>query len=86
MNSKHRQYHRLVQIVRDVELLQAEVAELHEQGAEVEAITAALAKLGTDVDALIAKGAGSITPAQAQTIADGLTALSAKVEAAVTAA
>jgi prefoldin subunit 5 len=85
MNSTHRRYSRLTQIVREIELLQAEVNELESQGAEVEAINAALSKLGTDVDPLIAKGAGSISPAQAQTIADGLAALSAKVEAAVAA-
>ena len=57
--------------------------ELKEEGAKVDQITQALAQLGTDLDSLIAKP-GGITPAQTQTILDGITALDAKVKAALT--
>ncbi len=63
--------------------LQARVKFIKEEGVNVDAINAALTKLETDVDALIAKGAGSITPAQAQTIVTALTAVSTKIEAAI---
>ena len=75
----------LERLKKEVALIQQRLNVLKAEGVNVEAINAALAKLSTDVDALIAKGSGGITPAQAQTIVDGLTALSTKIEAAVAA-
>lgn len=45
-------------------------------------ITQQLDRLSRGVDTLIAKGQGSITPAQAATITSSLSDLAAKVEAA----
>ena len=75
----------LERLKKEVALIQQRINVLKAEGVNVEAINAALAKLSIDVDALIAKGSGGITPAQAQTIVDGLTALSTKIEAAVAA-
>ena len=68
-----------------IRVLQKRVAFIALQGGNVEAIQTALDRLSRDVDALIAKAQGSITPAQAQSIVDGLTALATKLEAATTA-
>ena len=75
----------LERLKKEVAIIQQRLNVLKAEGVNVEAINAALAKLSTDVDALIAKGSGGITPAQAKTIVDGLTALSTKIEAAVAA-
>lgn len=81
MTRKHNK--ELASIREDIECLGERIAKLKKEGINVDQVNAALAQLSTDVDALIAsKGTGGITPAQAQTISDGLTALSAKVKAA----
>lgn len=75
----------LRQIRKELRSLRERVNKIKQEGFKLEIITTALTQLGADVDALIAKGAGSITPAQAQTIADWLNALDAKVKAAISA-
>lgn len=52
--------------------------------AELQDAQAALAKLGADVDALIAKPSTGIAPADVQTLTDGMNAIDAKVVAATT--
>jgi outer membrane murein-binding lipoprotein Lpp len=85
MTRKHNHSKELAAIRKEVEYLQARVAKLQKEGINVEQVTAALTQLGTDVDALIAsKGVAGITPAQAQTIVDGISAISVKVKAATT--
>ncbi len=81
MPRKHQR--ELAELLREVERIQQRVDELKEEGVKVDQITQALAQLGTDLDSLIAKP-GGITPAQTQTILDGITALDAKVKAALT--
>jgi hypothetical protein len=79
-----RKHHReLMELLKETRRIQGRVDELKKEGANVDQITAALAQLGTDLDSLIAKP-GGITPAQTQTILDGITALDAKVKAALT--
>lgn len=85
MAARKHKHPRLRAILNEIAQLSAEIQKLSEEGIDVDAINAALTQLNTDVDALIAKSAGAITPAQAKAIADGLTALSKKVTDATTA-
>lgn len=69
-----------------INTFQKRVEFIQSQGVDVEQVNTAISDLSTNVDALIASKApaGGITPAEAQTIVDGLTAISTKIKAAIT--
>jgi threonine dehydratase len=80
-------HHELRKIKREIAALEKRVNSLKAQGATVDQVNAALADLKTKVEALIAsKGQAGITPAQAQTIVDGINSIAAEVVAATTSA
>jgi len=74
----------LAEIKKEISALQKRVSKIQKDGFNVDQINAALSQLNTDVDALIAKGAGAITPAQAATIAQALTDMDTKIKSALT--
>ncbi len=79
-----RDFTELKRIARQVAKFQKRVTILATRikGEDMDQITAALERLSRAADALIAKGQGAITPAQAGQIASTLSDLAAKIEAA----
>jgi hypothetical protein len=80
---KSKRHHALVGIQNELLEIQKRIEVLKSEGENVDQITALMTTLGTDLDALIAQGQGALTPANVQTIVDGLSALDAKVKAVI---
>ena len=82
---KNKYLRELEEIQEALNNFQKRVDFIQSQGVDVEQVNAALSDLSINVDALIASKApaGGITPAEAQTIVDGLNAISTKIKAAI---
>ena len=71
------------ELKKDFERLRRLIRKLEKDGHKVDAINAAIAQLSADVDALVTKGAGAITPTQAASIAQAIMDLDTKIKTAL---